>query len=335
MVSLPRQIEHTLEQYRDYQLPDNYQDFDNIVCVGMGGSALGALVVKSLFQESLRVPFEIVNNYTLPGYVGSRTLVMASSYSGTTEEVLTAANQAYVKGARLISISAGGTLAEMAKESNWPHLHLDVRYNPSNQPRMAIGYAVFAQIIIFERLGLIDLADDTISQAIAFLKTKQSEYEITNVQNNLPLSLAEKIAPHHLMLISSDHLTGPAHVFNNQINENAKQITSELKLPELNHHFLEALKFPENAAQNHFFLLFDSPAYHPLNRKRLNITKDILTQLKYPHEVVIIDAKDKLTQAFQLIQLGAFTNLYLALLNGIDPASIPWVDYFKQQLSES
>lgn len=328
---LPEQIKDAWQQTA-YQDNRAYVDgVDHIIVAGMGGSNLGAHVVKAISKQYLKVPLEIVNDYHLPAYSNTKTLVILSSYSGTTEETLSAAVEAEASGAKIAVITAGGPLAELAKEKHYPSYIIDPTFNPSGQPRMAIGYAIVGQLGLLKSFGLINCDNFDIEAAAAFLKTK-SEKLSPEAGDNLPKQLATTGVEKIIYLVSAEHLTGSTHVFNNQLNENAKHLTVELQLPELNHHYMEGLPHPEAAKQQCVFWFVASKRYSEKLQLRVRLTQDVVTKNGYPSQLIELESSDPFIQALELIQLGAYTNFYLAMLHNINPAPIPWVDYFKDQL---
>ena len=331
---LPDQIEDAWSATKQIKVPPAYKQVKQIVVSGMGGSALGAKVIRTLYKSSLKVPFEVINHYELPAYVGSDTLVVLSSYSGTTEETLASAEDAKKRGAKLAVICAGGKLAEFAKKEECPAYIIDPKYNPSNQPRMAIGYSVFGQLGLFHAMGLIELGDDDVAKVVALLRTNAKNLVPESVDHNTAKFLAYAAVDKMLVLISAEHLEGAAHAFNNQLNENAKNLTAEALIPELNHHYLESLSSPKHMKDSVLFFFIDSGLYHPRVQARFPITLDVVEKNGFHGEMIRAVAKTKLEQVWEIIQLGAYTNFYLAMLNGINPAPIPWVDYFKEQLAK-
>jgi len=331
---LPDQIEHTWEQLKSFELSNQHKDIKNIVVNGMGGSALGARVIKSLYKNELSVPFEVVNHYQLPNYVDEKTLVVLSSYSGTTEETLAAAEDAQKRNAKIAVITAGGKLKELAEKGNYPSFIIDPKFNPSNQPRMAIGYSVFGQLGLFNALGLLHISDEEVAHTIQLLRAHAKFLAPESIENNTAKLLAFSALDKMLILISAEHLEGATHVFNNQLNENAKNLTAELLIPEMNHHYLESLSFPKHLKDGIYYVLFNSGLFSDHIQKRFALTKDVIEMNAFSAEMVMSVGKSKLQQVWEVIQLGAFTNFYLAMLNGVDPAPIPWVDYFKEKLAK-
>lgn len=331
--ALSDQILDALEQTQSIVIPDSYKLAKNVVVSGMGGSALGSHVIKTVFKSELKVPFEVVSHYDLPAYANSDTLVLLSSYSGTTEETLSAALQAKTLGTKVMVIAAGGKLAELAKENNWPIYLINPKFNPCNQPRMSIGYGIASQLALFAKAGIISDQSAGLTQIASKLKTmlpSLSPESDTSPAKTLAFAAYDK----HLVLVGAAHLTGAAHVVNNQLNENAKVLTSEWHLPEFNHHYLEALSFPKLAKDTTMFILFNSALYSPRLQKRVLITKDLLEQKGYETHAILATSETKLEQVFEMIQIGEFLAAYLPILYGIDPSPIPNVDWFKSEMGK-
>jgi glucose/mannose-6-phosphate isomerase len=334
ITALPDQIEHAWHTVSLTTYPDLSSTIHQIILMGMGGSALGGRVIKSIFQDQLSYPFEIINNYHLPAYANSSSLIILSSYSGTTEEILSAAHEAQAKKIPTVVIAAGGPLLDLAQKNHLPYYQIEPQYNPSNQPRMAIGYTITGTLALLHQLKLLDISKADFDQVISILKSNVSKYSPT-ISDNFAIKLAQSLLTKTINLVSCDHLTGAVHVVNNQLNENAKHLTAEFIVPELNHHYLEALSFPTSAKQTQAYLIFNSDLYLPPNQTRMSITQNILEKADYSTYNFKAQSPTKLSQAFEVIQFGAYLNFYLAMLEGIDPAPIPSVDYFKSELKKT
>lgn len=330
---LPNQISDALSQVSSVVVPDSYKNFKNVVVSGMGGSVLGSYVIKNLFKSELTAPFEVVSHYALPNYVNSETLVLLSSYSGTTEETLAAAEDAKSRGAKVMVITGGGPLAEMAKANEWPIYLIKATYNPCNQPRLAIGYAIVGQLGLFVKAGLLTDQRELLTKVTTGL-TKMVPTLGPDAKNNAAKLLAFAAFDKHVIFVAAEHLIGSAHVINNQFNENAKVLTSEWHLPEFNHHYMEALSFPKLAKDTTLFMLFNSPLYHERIQKRVLVTKELLEQKGYEVQMIQATAPSKLEQVFEIIQLGEFVAAYLPVLYDIDPSGIPNVDWFKAEMAK-
>ncbi|HEX9817303.1 MAG TPA: bifunctional phosphoglucose/phosphomannose isomerase, partial [Patescibacteria group bacterium] len=323
--ALADQVKHAWEaiQAIEFSFPD---DLDNVVVAGMGGSALGADVFKHLFADQLDVPFEIYNGYNLPAYVDDETLVVLSSYSGSTEEVLFCAKQAKEMGAQVAVITAGGKLGELARLENYPTYLIDPVHNPSNQPRMAIGYAITGLIGLLVKAGLVTITDQEIEEVVTtIIRTAEKLGPETAQADNQAKILTYTCIERRPILVASEFLVGAVHVATNQFNENAKIFADYKVVPELNHHLMEGLKFPKSNVGSHVFLFFNSELYLPRNQKRMKITQQIVEENGVDTLVVDLQSETKLNQVFELITLMAYVNFYTAMLEGIDPSPIPFV----------
>jgi len=229
-------------------------------------------------------------------------------------------------------IASGGKLADLAKEHNWPLYLIKATYNPSNQPRLAIGYAIAGQLALFAHAGVISDQSELLKQTVVGLK-KIIESLSPELENNPAKLLAYAAFDKHAIFVAAEHLIGAAHVINNQFNENAKSLTSEWHLPEFNHHYLEALSFPKLAKDTTIFFLFNSTLYHERVQKRVLITKALIEQKGFEVQLIQATAPTKLEQIFEIIQLGEFVSCYLAILYNVDPSPIPSVDWFKAQMN--
>ncbi|OGG14372.1 hypothetical protein A2773_02960 [Candidatus Gottesmanbacteria bacterium RIFCSPHIGHO2_01_FULL_39_10] len=334
--SLPNQIDQAWKEASEIKFPSEYKSAKNIVIAGMGGSIYGGRIVKSLYDTAAnsKVPICIANGYSLPGFVDKNTLVILSSYSGTTEETLECGKQAIEKGALITGVTSGGLLGSFLTEKNLPAYIFDPQYNPSSQPRMGGGYMIIGLIAILAKLGYIPVGEEEIKNIVSFLKKKSDALlPDVNSNSNKAKQIALKYKDRIPVTIAADFLEGAAHAIRNPIHETAKQFGLYFTIPELNHHLLEGLKFPEKAHQLLYFVFIESALYHERNQKRLTLTKDIVAKNDYETLSLRLEAPSALAQTMELIQLGSWISFYLAILNGIDPSPVPWVDYFKKNLS--
>lgn len=324
--AFPDQCQQAWEEATKVSIPESYKKIKNIVVSGMGGSALGAHVIKSLYSKEMAVPLEIINNYHLPFYINEESLVILSSYSGSTEETLATAWEAKEKKAKILGITSGGKLGEFLKENNLPGFIFEPKFNPCGQPRMGLGYSIGGQIGLFKKTGILNVKEKDFYQGLNSLiknknKIKESAKEMAEIlKDKIPLSIA------------AEFLSGNAHVLANQINENAKVMSFYFIIPELNHHLLEGLKNPETG--NFFFLFLSSNLYSERIRKRFFLTKEVVKK----NGVGILEFKplgrNKFSQILETLWFGSFLSFYLAIIYGINPSPIPWVDYFKHQLEK-
>lgn len=330
---LGEQIDQTFSEVSQMELPDSLNNIKNIVFSGMGGSSLGAYVSKSLLRESLNIPFEIINDYYLPSYVNSGTLVVVQSYSGNTEETLSGFNHAVTKGAHIFALSAGGRLEEMAKSAGATYYKINPLHNPSGQPRMAIGYSIFAILTLFSRIGLFDIHDGEVEQ---ILKNTQENNLLWGTSVELSQNKAKELATtmHNKIPVyqAGEHLTGATRAMRNQFLENAKGFVLNYNLPDADHYMLEGLQFPKSLPANTHFVFLNSDLYGERISARVEKTAEIVTENGCGADIISATGATRLQQIINAIQFGAYVALYSAMLNGIDPAPIPWVENFKKKI---
>lgn len=265
---LPDQLWEAWEESRKVELPDNYKNFKRVLVCGMGGSALGGRVIQSFSAKSAKASIEVSTNYNLPAYVDNETLVIISSYSGNTEETLSCFTEAIDKKVPIFVISSGGKLEEMAREHSLPIYKIDPHFNPSGQPRLAVGYSIGAIFGVLGNTGVLSETDDEIKKVVDFIKGKQKELQSKGEE------IAKVIQGKMPILVASEHLVGAAYVGKNQLNESAKSFSALFELPELNHHLMEGLKNPKECTNKLLFIFYSSKLYHERIQIRYPLTKE-------------------------------------------------------------
>ena len=335
IIELPLQCRQAWQESQQVKLPVSYKGVKNIVINGMGGSGLGGEIIQFLFWEKLKLPLQVINSYTLPASVGKDTLYLVSSYSGNTEEVLGTLPAAKKCGAKIMGIATGGKLGAMIKTGQIPGYIITEKHNPCGQPRMGVGYSVFGQLGLLARCGVVKLSSAEVNLAIKNFSALSSKFGSGVLKSKNPAKqIAEKLLGRIPCLVVADFLAGNAHAFRNQFNENSKNFANYFVVSEMNHHLLEGLSFPKKAKKILRFLFIQSDLYYSVNRRRIEITKEVVESNGVDFIEYQLRGKTKLEQALELLSFGSYVNFYLAILNGVDPSPIPWVDYFKEQLGK-
>ena len=332
---LPDQFEQAWEETKKLDINKNFYKVENIVICGMGGSALGGRIVDSLMAQRVRTPVEVFTEYDIPYYVNQKTLVIATSYSGNTEETISALRNALRKKAQIFVITTGGKLGDLAKKENLTSYIYQPKANPSDQPRMGLGYSIGATLSILIHCSHIHMSDDDIYEMVTNTRKVIKEYDIDeptskNICKNLSIKLKNKIP----VIVASDHLYGVAHSFKNQLNENSKVFSTTFDIPELNHHLMEGLKNPAKVRELLYFLFYKSKLYRRELEIRYDITADVVNKNGYQYTFYEPRSSTKMLQIFETLSFGSFVSFYLAALYGVDPSKIPWVDYFKEELAK-
>jgi len=335
IANLPRQLVASWEAAKKTKLPPDFGKAKNIVFCGMGGSNLASELAKRVFGSQIKVPMILVRSYNLPAFANRDSLVIIDSYSGDTEETLSCLDQAMKLKAKIICISSGGKIEQLAKRNKLAHFKLDPTFNPSGQPRYDVGSQLGTALMILSKLKFISFSEAELSQAAAKLsELNQALSPAGKLKNNLAKQLALGLKGKIIYIAAAEHLSANAHILANQINESAKQLASPYKIPELNHHFLEALEFPERTLRDAAFLLLASTDYGERIAKRFMATKKILNRKSIASFTVTAEADGAISQALEILAIGGFVSFYLAMINGKDPAEIPWVDFFKAELKK-
>jgi glucose/mannose-6-phosphate isomerase len=330
--NFPQQVEEAVAIGNAARLRLGARRFQHIVVCGMGGSAIGGDLLRSYLLDELPVPFTVNRSYTLPAFAGERTLVIISSYSGTTEEALACYREALRRGAPILAISSGGTVEAIARRRQ--HTHIKVPGGPS--PRAALGYSFFPLLIALTRLKLVAPKDREIRETIALLKQKSDAYANPESATNRALLLAHKLYGRIGVVYSaSERLDAVNTRWRGQIAENAKSLMWGHVLPEMNHNELVGWRvLREQMREMQVFFLRDTED-HPRVAVRLDITKQVLSEFTPHIDEIWSEGKTRLARLFSLIHLGDWVSFYLAILNKQDPMPVQVIDYLKQELAKT
>lgn len=322
---LLKQCEAAWEQVNSLDLP-KLENISNVVFCGMGASIYGALVLKSLLGRNMPFPSEVVCDYFLPDYVNKNTLVVLTSYSGTTEEVLSCAEEAKSKEAQMVILTKGGALAEFAKDNNVPAYIFDGKLNSGNVPRVGAGYTILGLIGLLNKLKVIDMEEKEITDSLVRMNEKFLEIQ------------QQALADHKIFInkipivFSAEQLSGNAQILRNQFNETSKAFSAHYLIPDLNHHLMEGLQFPKDAPLH--IIVLDSPNYSDKIKKRVQLTIEVVNQNNFPVHVFTTSGQTVYDDFLETLIYGCFLTLYLGLAYEQNPAINPWVDWFKAKLAE-
>ena len=294
----------------------------NILITGLGGSGIGGTIISELISDTCAVPITINKDYFLPAFVNEKTLVIISSYSGNTEETVSAMQQAIAKKAQIICITSGGKVMELAKQHQYDFIEIP----GGNPPRSCIGYSLVQLIKVLYAKSLADkkLFND-LDQSIALLD-KENE----NIKKEAK-EIAGKLLNKFPIIYSLGTCEGAVVRFRQQINENSKMLCGHHTFPEMNHNELVGWTTRnENLVVVTFHTSFD----YERTKKRYEVCKPLFE--KYSSGVIDIYAKgnSKLEQFFYLINIGDWISCYLADLKGIDAVEVKVIDHLKGELAK-
>ena len=331
IAELPQQCRDAWANVQDLELPPEYRRISNVVILGMGGSAIGGDLLRALAEPECALPIMINRDYTVPAFVNAETLVIASSYSGNTEETLAAFEEANKKGAALLAITTDGRLARWARESRVPLLTFDYK----SQPRAALGYSLVSLIGIVQKLGFIDDKTADLEEAIAVMKALQKEIrETVPTAENPAKQLAKRLYGHLPVIYGAGFLAEVAHRWKTQFNENSKGWSFFEALPELNHNAVVGYQFPEELAEKVVVVMLTSSLDHPRHKVRFQVTQEILAKQGVSYETVEAQGESPLAQMLSAIFFGDYVSYYLAMLYEVDPTPVKVIDYLKERLAQ-
>lgn len=318
------------EQLRiEYDVFQDQVAADNIVYAGMGGSALGALVSQS--WPAYNRPFQVVRGYDIPEYVSEKTYFIASSYSGNTEETLSALDQAEAKGAQIAVIASGGKLADIARERNYPLALLPA----VAQPRYAVLCSLKALLTLLDQAGLgkpdalqqLEQAADHVQNIV------QSWVPTVPTSQNPAKQIALDCIGKSVVIYGGALLWPVAYKWKISFNENAKHVAWWNQYPEFNHN--EFLGWTEQPLDKPYAVIdLRSNLEHPRIQKRFEVSERLLSGRRPAPIIVQAEGGTPLEQLLWTNALGDFVSLYTALANGLNPAPVELIEKFKKSLDD-
>ena len=301
----------------------NYQ---NIVLAGMGGSALAAEFIRSWLQDRLALPLVIVRDYQLPKFVGQHSLVIVSSYSGNTEETLSALASAEKLGCQIVVVCAGGKLQEQAEAKGYPFIQLPANY----QPRMAVLFGVRALAQLLQELELVPGVVGELEEAADWAAGLQSWGVQAATDQNLAKQIAQNVHGGPAVIYAGPTLGFLAMKWKIDFNENGKNLAFYNTYPEFNHNEFMGWS---NAGQALRVINLHSKLDHPQIRKRMEVSVQLQAGHMQVVNEVVAEGGSRLEQMLWTFQLGGFASLYLAFLNGVDPTPVDLIEDLKQRLA--
>lgn len=328
---LPDQLEHAWELGRSFDLP-RWKGIDAVVIAGLGGSAIGADLLQAFATPLSPVPIIVWRNYDLPAFVGNKTLVIAASHSGNTEETLSAFDRAVSVGAKVMALSKGGELSKRAEKRSLPLL----RFEHDGQPRAAIGFSFGLLLAAMSRLGLIPDPSEELLDAIAMMRARQPELQaqIPIVQNPAK-RLAGQLIDRWPTVIGADILAPVARRWRTQISEIAKAVAQFEELPEADHNLVAGVSHPESLIAQTMVIFLRAASYHPRNLVRIDVTRRALMVEGFNTDVIEAQGETRLAQQWTTLHFGDYASYYLAMSYGVDPTPVPSIQELKRELEKA
>jgi len=326
----PEQCKRAWDKVLKFDLPREYAGIDKVIILGMGGSAIGGEVVRRLALAESKVPVWVHRDYGLPPFVDEGSLIIASSYSGNTEETISAFTESLKTPAKKLVLTTGGKLKQLAEKESIPVFHIDYRA----PPRAAFPHSFTPLVGIFQKLGLLRDKSADWQEALQVLNKLSKDFaETTPIVSNPAKQLATKMWGHVAIIYGAEILSEVAQRWKGQLNENSKTWTFFELFPELNHNGVMGYEFPSEAKKMVFVVLLRSALFHPRNLLRYEVTAKLLAEAGISHELVEAVGATALAQVMSLILFGDYISFYLAILNRIDPAPVDSIDFVKKYLN--
>lgn len=325
-------------------VPKNLK-INSIIINGLGGSAIGGDLVRSYLHYMIKIPFFVNRNYFLPEFANKNTLSIISSYSGNTEETISAYKESLKRKCKILAISSGGEVEKIAKKNGILFIKIPTGY----QPRCALGYSFFTIFISLFKLGLIPVSKkefyNDIDSVIKNIEKYSAYFSNYKSQNNIAINIASLIKDKLPVIYSSNDLLDVVNLrWRGQISENGKQLAYGNLYPEMNHNELVGWYEPKEILTRNknsigrsllkeiiVIFLQDINDYERITL-RMKITSEIYKKLA--SKVISIKGKgaNKLERIFNLIYTGDWVSYYLALLRRIDPTPVDAISYLKSKL---
>ena len=323
--SLYEQIDHSINIFDNFKTENqSYKNiihhYDKILIIGMGGSAIGADFARTIVGKNITIPIYVVRDYSIPNWVDKKTFVVVSSYSGNTEETLTAYNQCLEKKCFSIAISTGGELSHIAEDENIGMIKLPEGF----QPRAAVGYSITILLLLFVEIGLI--GDKTLKE----LK-KVSKNQLGKKYMSEALKISEKLYNHFPIIYSGG---GYMEVLSNrlrgQLAENSKILSYQSIFPEHNHNEIEGWSQNlENINSNLAVVWIKDKSDSIYVKKRMEIVKEIINQYPGCQLTIEVSSESFLERVFSMINLIDWLSYYLADKYEVNPSPVKNISKLK------
>jgi len=320
--AFPKQLKEALEIGRKAQLKAPGGPYGNVVVTGLGGSGIGGRIAAQLVHKEAKCPIEVYNNYYLPGYVNHKSLVIACSYSGNTEETLAAMEQALAKGARVVVVTSGGTMLDIAKAKGLDHIVIP----GGNPPRTMLAYSLVQQFYILHHFGIIgDGFEGAIKTAANMLADDKEDIKKS------AMALTEKLVGKRLVIYSEASTEAVSIRFRQQVNENSKELCWHHAIPEMNHNELVGWAGGKDDVA---VVIFRHKEDHQRSQIRMEINKEVFRKYTPHIHDVWSQGDTAFARQLYLINLGDWVSFYWAEKKGVDPTEIGVINMLKGKLAE-
>ena len=299
----------------------------SVIVSGMGGSSNAAKILQGLYEADLKIPFEVYNDYGLPAWVNSDTLVVANSYSGNTEETLSAIEAANKIGAKVLAVATGGKIGDMIKAGTVSGAIVTPGLtNPSGYPKSGLGVSFGALAGALSKAGILNINPAEMSAALTEVGEIRKTWDVKDtakwINGNLPV------------LFGGKPLIGSLNAGRNAACEISRNLTSFYDFPEVNHVLIEATQKPDFIREKTKYLFFLSKFNHARVLTRYKVTGQIFKEQGLDFKSYALKGTTKLAQGLELPHYAAWIGFYLSILQNTDPGPEPWIIKLKESLAQ-
>ncbi len=328
LLDFHEQCKDAVEKASALRLPPEYTGVNRIVVAGLGGSAIGGDLLFTYLAGELGIPFHVSRSYQVPAFVDKKTLFFAVSYSGNTEETLSAYTEATSRSAKIVGVTSGGDLGKRCVEAKNPVVLI-----PGGMPpRTALGYLFFPMLITLQKLSLVRDKSLEIKETLTLLKELSEQYH--SFPDNPATVLVRKLYGLIQIIYGSRDTSAVALRWRTQINENSKILAFNHVFPELDHNEIVGWEGLPQITENFRVVILRDKGENPRVKTRIDITKSIIGATPSGIDEVFSEGESLLARLFSLIHLGDFVSFYLAVLNGVDPTPVERIDALKKRLAQ-
>ena len=303
-------------------LKPTHKEINNVLICGLGGSGIGGTIVNDIVSPKATVPITATKDYTVPNFVNKNTLVIANSYSGNTEETLSALKKCQDRGSEIAVITSGGKLRDVAEENKYNKIIIPA----GHPPRAMFGYAFTELFFILNHYKIIDLSfKNEFKNAIILLDSEKADIQ------KQAMELAKQLYKQTPVIYVANGFEGVAVRFRQQINENSKMLCWHHVVPEMNHN--ELLGWRTNV-ENLGVVYFRNKCDYQKNQIRIDINKKVIS--KFTKNITEIWSKGNsiIENSLYHINLGDWASWYLSEMNNVDAIEINVIDFLKKELAK-
>lgn len=303
------------------------KNFNSVIVSGLGGSAISGDLLQNFLGSELKIPYLVNRNYSLPAFAGKDTLVIASSYSGNTEETISVLSEAVKRKCGIVAVTTGGKIGDIAEAESIPVVNLQKGF----QPRYSLGLSFFSLLKVFQKLGFVSDQSAVVNNIIKQWKSKGEEF---SREENPAWQIATELTGYIPVIYSAADCTSAAgYRFKCQLNENSKLHSFHNVIPEYNHNEIIGWESQlENQFRAKVINIMDGD-YHPQIKKRFKITSDLIG--KTDTAVINLESNEPgfKERLMDLVYLCDWISYYLGVLRGKDPSEIENINILKNKLT--